>query len=610
MAYLQLRDLIPDYATYQARFSNLALRLEPLLDKLRELEDREVGGVETGNGTYDASDFGITGDGVTDNRVAIQSLVDKVAAEGGGEIYFPPGKYVVGQKAAGGTENQACIRVYRASPSGPSYRNITFSGAGPTSQIIMHATVTPGKAVALFIVANGAENIRFNRLRMCQRLHTVPLDEQTHLLKFWGNPTLATATGIAAGPKHIQVTDCDFGMVEGDQIQVIGEEDHPVSDILVSRCDFRGRLDENWAATDLGTRSAVAIQRAVSRVRIHGNYMDESDDQLVDFEPTSLGSDDYCLISDNILYGRPGTTVLSGSGVGATSPNKGLIITGNEILGGTVHAINMEAVIFANNHVRVPAMASSNTPVGFTRTVDFCVIAGNTIEVDEGAQAFDVLATKGDTFGTPNGTVIAGNTIRWGSCANGIYLESCSDAVVTGNTLYATNSTPTSEGVQGMDQKQAIAWVPVQGGSGRGISCTGNVLRATGLAMQAFFGDGGANTGEVVVTGNSATGVTNGYRQANAPPAGTFPVVVGNGFNCATPVSVTTGGFAIVAGNGSTGAGVCTILGPNGSTDLPNSLAALDAVGIGSTYVVRGAGAHRKLWVKDAAGANGWVALY
>lgn len=607
MAYVKLRDLVPDYTDFKARLGPNYLRLEPILQKLQELEDREVGQVETGNGTYDVTDFGITGDGVTDNRVALQSLIDKVALEGGGNIYFPPGRYLVTQKPAGGTENQGCIRLYRANPSAANYRNITLSGAGPNSQIVMYATLF--KAVALFVVGNGASNIRFNRLRFVQRLHTSPLDEQTHLIKLWGNPTLALATGLSAGPSHVAVEDCDFGMVEGDQIQIIGEEASPITDVLVSRSDFRGRLNEFWDVTGPGTRSAVAVQRAVSRARVVACHMDESDDQLIDFEPTSLGSDNYFVVQGNILNGRSGTTVLTGSGVGATTPNVGLVVVGNVILGGTVHAINMRQVIFMGNHVSVPSSESSNGPVAFTRTVDLCAIVGNTIDVVEDNGAFNVIAVQGDSFGTPNHTVIANNTLRWDSCANGIYLESCDFISVTGNTMLATNSTPTGPGVEGMDQKVGIALVPVQGGTGRGCAVTGNVLQATGLAMQSFFNDGGA-TGEVAVTGNVATGVTHGYRQQNAPLTGNFPVVTGNSFDCASPVSITTGGFAVISGNGSTGAGVCLIIGPDASTALPNSFTALNGIGLGSQFVVRGAGSHKKLWVKDAAGTNGWMAVY
>jgi len=338
--------------------------------------------------------------------------------------------------------------------------------------------------------------------------------------------------------------------------------------------------------------------------------MDESDDQLIDFEPTSLGTDSYFVVQGNILNGRSGTTVLTASGVGATTPNVGLIILGNVILGGTTHAINIYQVVFANNHVSVPSSLSSNGPIAFSRTVDLCVIAGNTIDVVQDNGAHNVISVQGDSFGTPNHTVIANNTLHWDSCSNGIYLESCGYVTVTGNTMLATSTTPSGPGVEGMDQRVGIGWRPIQADTGKGITCTGNVLRATGLAMLSFFNDGGA-TSTVSITGNVANGVTYGYRQENAPTAGSFPCVVGNAFDTATPVSVTTGGFAVIGGNGSVVGGQVDLIGPDGSSALPNSFTELNSVGLASTYRVRaGAAGTKRIWVKDATGANGWIALY
>lgn len=49
--------------------------------------------------------YGATGDGVTDDTAAIQSAVDEVEADGGGTVYLPPGKYVVGYLTVVGNEN-------------------------------------------------------------------------------------------------------------------------------------------------------------------------------------------------------------------------------------------------------------------------------------------------------------------------------------------------------------------------------------------------------------------------------------------------------------------------------------------------------------------------
>lgn len=46
--------------------------------------------------SYNVKDFGVVGDGVTINTDAIQKAIDKVAQDGGGVVYFPPGNYITG----------------------------------------------------------------------------------------------------------------------------------------------------------------------------------------------------------------------------------------------------------------------------------------------------------------------------------------------------------------------------------------------------------------------------------------------------------------------------------------------------------------------------------
>src|SRR5262245_48891784 len=48
-----------------------------------------------------AQPFNAAGDGRTDDRAAIQSAIDAVAAAGGGCVYFPAGTYVIGPEPSG-----------------------------------------------------------------------------------------------------------------------------------------------------------------------------------------------------------------------------------------------------------------------------------------------------------------------------------------------------------------------------------------------------------------------------------------------------------------------------------------------------------------------------
>jgi polygalacturonase len=45
--------------------------------------------------------YNASGNGVTDDRAAIQSAIDDVANAGGGCVYFPAGVYVIGTEPGG-----------------------------------------------------------------------------------------------------------------------------------------------------------------------------------------------------------------------------------------------------------------------------------------------------------------------------------------------------------------------------------------------------------------------------------------------------------------------------------------------------------------------------
>lgn len=67
--------------------------------------------------TVDVKDFGATGDGVTNDTVAIQNAIDAVGATGG-TLWFPPGTYKIARNV--GTNDHWGIKV--------PYSNITLSG--------------------------------------------------------------------------------------------------------------------------------------------------------------------------------------------------------------------------------------------------------------------------------------------------------------------------------------------------------------------------------------------------------------------------------------------------------------------------------------------------
>src|SRR5262245_40581355 len=67
---------------------------------------------------FNVKDYGAVGDGVTDDRLAIQAAVDACNAAGGGEVYIPDGVYIVSGQL---NQSLGCIMLYS---------NITLTGDG------------------------------------------------------------------------------------------------------------------------------------------------------------------------------------------------------------------------------------------------------------------------------------------------------------------------------------------------------------------------------------------------------------------------------------------------------------------------------------------------
>jgi hypothetical protein len=94
------------------------------------------------------TDFGATGDGVTDDRAAIQEAVDYVQSIGGGDILFPPGTYILASytTTVSGVAGEHISMV--------NYQNINFVGYGATLKSTLAQT-------AIIFYLDGCRNMSF-----------------------------------------------------------------------------------------------------------------------------------------------------------------------------------------------------------------------------------------------------------------------------------------------------------------------------------------------------------------------------------------------------------------------------------------------------------------
>lgn len=95
-------------------------------------------------GWFNVMSYGATGDGTTDDTVAIQAAIDAAAAaNNGGVVYFPEGTYIVGGALQDASYSNCQLRLPARSLTAVEQVSIEFRGAyAPPNSIAVSATIT------------------------------------------------------------------------------------------------------------------------------------------------------------------------------------------------------------------------------------------------------------------------------------------------------------------------------------------------------------------------------------------------------------------------------------------------------------------------------------
>lgn len=134
------------------------------------------------SGWYNAKAYGAAGDGVTNDRAAVQAAIDAANTAGGGIVWFPPGTYIVGR--SGGSS--FCLDMN-------AYQNVTLQGIKNKS-VIKAAAGLPNASVAV---------LRNNECVNCT-YRDITIDGN------WGNAVTTVAlasTNVVLPQATINVTD-------------------------------------------------------------------------------------------------------------------------------------------------------------------------------------------------------------------------------------------------------------------------------------------------------------------------------------------------------------------------------------------------------------------
>lgn len=534
---------------------------------------------------FNVKEFGAVGDGVTNDRPAIQLALNAAIAAGGGTVFFPAGTFAVDKP--GGNLGSFDLR---------NLSNLAFIGTGGGSTILMKGSAGGGDwyIFRLGSTGVGSNRIMFWNLRFDGRQMTGPDPaEQNHAISIQN----AAATPV----KDIDIADCWFEWFNGDGVRNAGNGGQLVQDVSIRRCCFTMRD----TGTGQGCRANVTYNAAIEGHWITDCYCSGSDDNDIDSEVTQVSvTGRFIHLRNHVDHDALGAIAWTcGGNSTSTSYNLQSINGFNSISHGSQQTFQIQNVVYEGNNVDLtgyPAigpqvLAQDQNCVGV-------VIAGNILVRESDMVTQGECIRQADSAGKfPDHNIIQGNLCMnlAGTNTIGINVESGTDIGVTDNLVLLGNQ-----------NLNAAVGISIRGTNRAGVNF---VVRRNLCAVEVgnnmlngiAFNTNAQSLGDIAVSENFVKNAFSGTK-LNRTAAYTGGWIVSDNLFSTSNDSVEWAPTQIwgnIAGaTGLHGVGIFSIV-----TGSPETVIAAD---VGCLCCRLNGGASTTLYVKESnAGLNtGWVA--
>lgn len=262
-------------------------------------------------------DKGAVGDGVYDDRAAIQAAIDDVAARGGGTVLFPrgeKGQYKIGSRLQ--------IKNHNVRLLGEAGARIQLADAANTALLVIAKTEQP--ALADVIEDCAVENLELYGNYATQTRGATGFELE------YGNPLI-----LAVGTRRLTVRGCYLYDAINHGIAVLRSLEAKVIDNTIK--------DVGRATGTLGPRNGISL---------HGKYPG-SDATVAD-------------AGEHVVSGNTVTGSFNDLGIGVHVYNEGCVIVGNTVQGANMSSLPQYGILFETQSA--DAVAGGRI-----------VIAGNTV---------------------------------------------------------------------------------------------------------------------------------------------------------------------------------------------------------------------------------------
>lgn len=519
---------------------------------------------------YNVRDYGAVGDGVTDDRAAIQAAITACqASTNKGKVYFPRGTYAISQNGALGYSFQLNAST-----------NMCFEGAGAGTILKMNGNAAVA-AWSLFQLIGNCSGIRFQDMTFDGSGVTNPTVTD-HLVQV-GNGVMT----------NISFFRCKFtGMVAGS------------GDAIVFQAAAANTIERYWIVDchfDGVGRYGIHVSQGCSFGFINHNYMTNCLREIV-FDTTSdvaIGSQE--IVGNELIHTGTDKLAIQMNGPATTLINRSTV-SQNIILGGFVEMSQMQECTFVGNVQTSGAFASANPAWRMQGLIRDVVLAGNIIDRAAGASA-GVCVSLESSGGNAASRVRIGNNLLLNEVSTaGFILVTDAKIISLGNNLCRNTNTAGASTVYGIEFDAVGATVDDCLIAGNQITAAAGTFAAAVLLKV-----NGQDVINVAVNGNSGDQTDYGL-EMNDAGAGTFS---GKIMYAANSFDSTVGDFR------NTGAAaVIPVIGFNGGTfgaQLFTGAGSPEGVvtaRIGSMYLNTSGGDSASVWYKESGTGNtGWIAI-
>jgi Pectate lyase superfamily protein len=353
-------------------------------------------------------DFGACGDGVSDDRVAIQTAIDEAVAHHKPGIWFPAGTYRV-SRATGASD--------RWSLDLNGVQDFMVMGEGPKSIVKLMDTAPPGNW-HVFILRNDCHQVVFKDLVIDgNRTGLTNPDEQSHGIE------------VESGTEDLVIDLCTLRECFGDGIRLLGAPGKNVKGLRIENSLFQ-----------TNKRSGLSIQRALEQIIIANCIFDATvTDQSIDFEPSGNDGPTDLIIQGCIINHTNQTPAVTLSGISGSDPLVRCKFSDNIVRGGNIFCTDVNQLTIQNNTVVVNDLGSvQRIPIEVQRGGDSVIITGNLLVNDDSSTRAVISLSEVNKRQVTRALVA--NNMCFARSGVGIQCLSSDDVAIESNMIVATNS--------------------------------------------------------------------------------------------------------------------------------------------------------------------------